>query len=125
MKKLELEFPIKSSIKILYNCLSTPSGLSEWFCDDVNLEQNAKHWNFSWDGSDQVAELIQMVEDQSIRFRWLDEDDDTYFEFKIDVDDLTGNMLLVITDFTEEDEVDTTKALWDSQVRDLLQTLGS
>ena len=39
MEKYELEFQIRSSVNILFNCLSTPSGLSEWFADDVNVQK--------------------------------------------------------------------------------------
>ena len=37
-RQYTLEFPIKSSIKVLYKRLSTPSGLSEWFANDVNIK---------------------------------------------------------------------------------------
>ena len=35
----QLEYPLNSSIKILYERLSTISGLSEWFADDVTLAE--------------------------------------------------------------------------------------
>ena len=38
--KLELEYIINTSPTILFNCLSTPSGLSEWFADDVNIKND-------------------------------------------------------------------------------------
>ena len=34
--KFELEFPIHASPKMLYQYFATPSGLSEWFADNVN-----------------------------------------------------------------------------------------
>ena len=38
LTKYTLEFPINSSVNILYKRLSTPSGLSEWFANDVLIE---------------------------------------------------------------------------------------
>jgi uncharacterized protein YndB with AHSA1/START domain len=124
MIKYELEFQIRSSVKILYNCLSTPSGLSEWFADDVNC--NRTLYTFFWEGSEQNAELISTNNNQSVKFRWEDHPDDTYFEFKIEIDELTNDVVLRVTDFADEnEEVEEGKNLWSSQVHALMKHLGS
>ena len=123
MKKYELEFPIRSSVNILFNCLSTPSGLSEWFADDVN--SRGKIFSFFWDGSEEKAELISSKNNQFVKFKWLDNDDNSFFEIRIVVDELTKDASLIITDFSDEDEVDESKMLWESQIADLKQVLGS
>ena len=129
MVKYEIEFPIKSSVSILYQCLSSPSGLSEWFCDDVDIELNGKIFVFKWVDSFQKARLLEDFEENHVRFKWVgdefDENDGTYFEFKIQIDDITGDVALVITDFCEEDEKDEYILLWESQVKDLTQALGA
>ena len=56
MVRYELEFHIRSSVSILFNCLSTPGGLSEWFADDVNCNRDV--YTFIWNDSEQEAELI-------------------------------------------------------------------
>jgi len=123
-KKIDLEFPVKVSPKVLYYRLSTPSGLSEWFADDVNLKDNV--FTFFWEGNEQQAELIHKKDNKSIRFRWLDsEDEEIYFEFRISQDDLTGDVSLMITDFPEEDEVEDITELWEKQVDGLKRNLGS
>ena len=123
-KKIELEFPINVSPKVLYYRLSTPSGLSEWFADDVNLKDSV--FTFIWDGNEQQAELLSKKDNRSIRFRWLDSDDEeSYFEFRISQDDLTGDVSLMITDHVEEDEVEDTTDLWEKQVAELKHNLGS
>ena len=122
--KFELEFPINVSPKVLYYRLSTPSGLSEWFADDVNLKDSV--FTFLWDGNEQQAELLFKKDNKSIRFHWTDsEDEESYFEFKISQDDLTGDVSLLITDFAEEDEVEDTSELWEKQVDGLKRNLGS
>lgn len=61
-----------------------------------------------------------------MRFRWEhDEDSKYYFELKIQEDELTGDVSLIVTDFAEEDELDEAKDLWASQLEDLKHIIGS
>ncbi len=119
--KIELEYMLNTSPKVLYNRLSTPSGLSEWFADDVNLK--GKTYTFIWDGSEQKAELVQKKDLKYVRFRWMEEDDG-FFEFRIRQDELTGDVALLITDFADEDEKDDAIDLWDTQISELKQAIG-
>ncbi|WP_297763405.1 START-like domain-containing protein [uncultured Muriicola sp.] len=121
--KFELEFVIQSSPQLLYQYLSTPSGLSEWFADNVN--SRGELFNFIWDGSEEEAKLLKRKSDEFIRFAWEDSEDGIYFEMKIIVDEITSDVSLFITDFADEDEVDEAKMLWDNQVSSLKQVLGS
>ena len=120
--KFELEYSINSSPKILFTRLSTPGGLSEWFADDINIQGNI--YTFIWEGTEQQAELLNKKDNQLVRFKWLDEDEDSYFEFKIRKDELTGEVALVITDFSEDDEKEDTIELWDTQIAELKHALG-
>ena len=120
----QIEFPIRSSLRILYNQISTPSGLSEWFADNVNL--NGKNYTFFWDGDEQEAELLSKKNNQSIKFRWTDEPKDTFFELKIVIDDITQDISLIITDFAEDEEdEEEAKLLWNKQIEKLRQSIGS
>lgn len=121
--KYELEFPIQASPNMLYQYITSASSLSEWFADDVN--SRGKVFSFFWDGSEEQAELISTKNNQFVKFKWLEEDDDYYFEIRIAVDELTKDVSLLITDFSEEDEVEESKMLWESQIADLKQVLGS
>lgn len=120
--KFELEYSINSSPKILYTRLSTPGGLSEWFADDINIQGNI--YTFIWDGAEQEAELTIKKENLLVRFKWVDDEDDAYFEFKIHKDELTGEVALIITDFAEDDEKDDIIDLWDTQIAELKRALG-
>ena len=123
-KQYEIEFVVKASPKLLYNFLSSPSGLSEWFADDVN--SRGENYVFFWEGSEEEAELISKKVNQHIRFKWTaSEGDESFFEFRIDIDDLTEDVSLIITDYAEEDEIEEAKQLWESQIHSLLQHLGS
>lgn len=123
-KKFQMEFSVRSSVKILYSTISTPSGLSEWFANDVNIR--GKVYTFFWDDSEQQAELITKKNNQYVKFRWLDEPADTFFELRIVVDDLTNDVSLIVSDFAEdEEEEEESKLLWDSQIHSMMQSIGS
>jgi uncharacterized protein YndB with AHSA1/START domain len=120
--KIQLEYVINCSPKVLYNRLSTASGLSEWFADDVRIK--GKQFTFIWEGSSQSAEMTLHKENKLVRFVWLEEDEG-YFEFKINLDELTNDVSLIIIDFTDEDEQEETEELWNSQIAELKHILGS
>ena len=122
--KYELEFPIQASEKLLFQYLSSPSGLSEWFADNVN--SRGEIFIFIWDGAEESAKLLTRKNNHKIKFKWLeDEDPETYFEFKIQFDEITKDVSLIVTDFTDEDEIEESKMLWANQIADLKKILGS
>ena len=121
--KYELEFPIQASPNMLYQYISSASSLTEWFADDVN--SRGKIFSFFWDKNKKKAELISSKNNQFVKFKWLDNEDNSFFEIRIVVDELTKDSSLIITDFSDEDEVDESKMLWESQIADLKQVLGS
>ncbi|MGE0560494.1 MAG: START-like domain-containing protein [Flavobacteriales bacterium] len=120
--KYQLEFVVKSSPSLLFSYISTPSGLGQWFADNVN--SRGELFTFMWDGSEEQAKLLSKKTNQSIKFQWLSEDDDCYFELRIQIDDLTQDVALIITDFAYEDELDEAKLLWETQVSDLHAIIG-
>ena len=122
-EKYQLEYIINSSPKVLYSRLATAGGLSEWFADDVDIRGNI--FTFIWEGNGQKAEMINKKDGKHVRFHWLDDEDDkTYFEFKINIDDLTNDVALVVTDFAEPDEIEDSTELWNSQIQGLKHILG-
>ena len=121
--KYELEYTLNTSPAILYNRLSTPEGLSEWFADDVNLKKG--RYTFIWEGTEQEASVLQKKANKYIRFRWEeDEEEDAFFEFRIHTDELTGDVALLITDFAEESEKEDAVDLWDTQISELKHAIG-
>jgi uncharacterized protein YndB with AHSA1/START domain len=124
-QKFTLEFELKSSPKILFNYLSNASALEEWFADKVVVRDG--DYIFYWDGSEQRAHIVSKKEQQSIKYKWVADvpGDDSYFQFEIVQDELTGDIALVITDFAVEDEKDEAMRLWESQVHELKHHIGS
>lgn len=124
--KFVCEYPVNSSKGILFNTVSTPSGLAEWFCDDVNIKKELH--TFIWEGSEEQAILVSKKRDEFVKFKWAQDEEEghnTFFEFRIKIDSLTGDTALVITDFAEEDEVEESQELWNAQVEKLKRVLGA
>ena len=124
--KYELEFPIHSSPQLLYQYIITPSGLSEWFSDNVN--SRGEYYTFIWDDSEENAKLVSKKTGEKVKFKWLDEngkDTEYYFELKIQVDEITNDVSLIVVDFSEEDELAENQLLWESLVSDLKHVIGS
>ena len=121
--KFEIEFVIQSSPQMLYQYISTPSGLSEWFADNVN--SRGELFTFIWDGAEEGAKLLKKKSGEFVKYAWEDNDDDVYFEMRIIVDEITKDVSLFILDFAEEDEMDEAKMFWENQISDLKHVLGS
>jgi uncharacterized protein YndB with AHSA1/START domain len=123
MKEIRKEYLFKTTPSLLFNRISSASGLSEWFADNVNFE--GKLVTFTWGKVVQKAKITGMVSNKSIRFLWLDTNPATEFEFSINEDELTGDIALIVTDMVEEDEEKDTLNLWDSQIARLKRVIGS
>lgn len=111
---------------MLYQYLTTPSGLSEWFANDVNFR--GEKYTFIWDNSEEEAKVLSKKNNVFMRLQWLDDEDedaDYYFEYRIEIDDLTNDVSLMVTDFAEEDELQESKLLWETQISNLLHAIGS
>ena len=120
---LKLEFFINVSPIILFPRLSTAGGLVEWFAEDITVKDDI--FTFIWNGIAYPARLLHQKKNQYVRFKWLDDSDDqNYFEFKIIEDDLTGDIALIVTDFTEDEEKLDISNLWEKQVDNLRKSLG-
>jgi uncharacterized protein YndB with AHSA1/START domain len=118
-----LEFPVRCSPSILYEFLSTPAGLQEWFADKVDERDNI--FSFSWNGSTDKAEMLESEEDKFIRFHWLHAPTEEYFEFSIEKSEVTNQTILVIKDFAEKKDMKDQSQLWDYQVKELFHRLGN
>ena len=122
--KVELEYILRTSDTILYNCMSTPSGLEEWFAPEVHIRGDI--FTFLWEGEERKAKLVAKKKEQMVRYQWQDEtDNDTnFFELNIKIDEMTGELALLITDFAEEGEEDDQKMLWDEAIEELKRHIG-
>jgi hypothetical protein len=122
--KFELEYNLNCSPKVLFSRLSTPEGLGEWFADEVNVDGDI--FTFFWNNSESKARLSALKENKMVRFEWIgmENEESNFFEFRINLEELTNELALMITDFAEAEEKEDSIYLWDSQINDLKRALG-
>jgi hypothetical protein len=122
--KFELEYNLNCSPKVLFSRLSTPEGLGEWFADQVNVDGDL--FTFFWNSSESKARLSALKDNKMVRFEWIgmENEESNFFEFRINMEELTNELALIITDFAEAEEKEDSIYLWDSQINDLKRALG-
>jgi len=122
--KFKIEYPLSNaSPGILWNSIGTVHGLSEWFADEVNADEN--QYIFKWDGFEQKANLLHAKPNSYIRFQW-EEDNGTevYFEMKIVTSELSNDLMLYVTDYAEKSEIEDAILLWNKQIDNLKRATG-
>ena len=122
-EKYQLEFEFRSSKAILFSYLSDSSGMAGWFADEVRSSDH--NYTFVWENTEVHAKLVAVKENQLVRFQWTDENDGTYFQFEIKEDDITSDIALLVTDWANPGEKEANARLWESQVQNLRQLIGS
>ncbi len=118
-----LEFPLRCSPGILYEFLSTPAGLQEWFADHVDERDGV--FSFTWNGTVDKADVLEKEDVKFIRFHWQHAPAEEYFEFAIEKSEVTNQTILVVKDFADKKEIKDQSQLWDYQVKELFHRLGA
>ncbi len=124
--KFVSEFEINSSPALLFPYISTPGGLSEWFADDVVITSNKK-WKFVIDGEEMVGKLASKKDDEYVKIVYDGDDEDPeYTKIAFEVNEMTGKVYLVVTDYTsfyddQQEHYDT----WENLVDSLCDIVGA
>ncbi len=119
-KEFTVEQTFRASPAILFKFLTTPSGLVQWFADHV--DKTGDEYSFFWNGVEEKAEITMFQENELLKVQWMEEDE--YILYRIDKSEVTGETILFITDFAEEDEMEDQIQLWESQLEDLAKCMG-
>lgn len=123
-ERVVMEFEVRSAPNVLFDLISTPSGFSEWYCDDVNVRDD--QYTFIWNGEEEATTMIGRRLGEVIRFHRNDDPDEaSFFEFRIRIDAMTNEVALIVTDHAWPNEIEETRNLWASQVASLLRVLGA
>ncbi len=121
---MELEYSFRCSKPFLYKYISNPSGLAEWYTDDVQYRNN--QYRFVWDEEEHIATLSESRINQVVRFTWVDENQTGEFlEFRLLEEDLTRETILKITDFCEDGDLKEAEMLWDISIQRLRDIIGA
>ena len=125
-EKFELEYLLKTSLRVLDNMIGSPSGLSEWFADNVTVRDDM--YSFEWDGAIEKARLLTRKMNSKMKFKWVEDEeneDDYYFEMNVDIDPMTGIASLKMVDYAYPEDIESAKMLWEQQINDLKRIIGA
>lgn len=127
--KISIERPLRSrSESIIWELISTPSGLSRWIAEQVTQEGNSLV--FTWGKPGQVyetrwARILDVEKNAAIRFLWEDEDDpEAYTEIAMVKLDVTDEIALCITDFSDPDDIESMTYMWNHDLDRLQNKMG-
>ncbi len=122
MQKVKIDYIFRTSPSMLFKRLSTPSGLSEWFAEDVSVSNDV--YTFKWKNYSQAAKFSADRKKFCIKFDWLDEDKE-FLIFEIEQSKMSQDVTLYITDFVEDDEtIDDAREFWDNLIQRFKHKIG-
>ncbi|MFZ5999124.1 MAG: START-like domain-containing protein [Bacteroidota bacterium] len=127
-KLFTADFEVHASVKMLYPYIQTASGLSEWFADDVTISPE-KVFKFVWDHETRKAIMSGYRTNHFCKFEFLPESEDdkkdpSYFELRIEINELTQTTFLKVFDYSDFDDMDELNDLWESLVEKLKKVVG-
>jgi uncharacterized protein YndB with AHSA1/START domain len=128
-KLFTADYEIHASIKMLYPYIQTASGLAEWFADDVTINNEDKSFTFFWDNEEHKAMQVAHRTNHFVRFEFVpeskeDKHDPSYFELRLEFNDLTQSVYLKISDYSDFDDLRELNDLWDGLIEALRKTVG-
>ncbi|UXX78020.1 START-like domain-containing protein [Reichenbachiella carrageenanivorans] len=118
------EYEIRASKKMLYPYLSTASGLAQWFADDVNIDED-KTFTIIWDGEENKAKMVSHRTNSQVKFEFVSDDEEpSYVEFKVDMNEMTQSVFIRVTDYSDMDDENELQDLWESLMTNLREIVG-
>ncbi len=126
--RFTVEYLINASPKILYPYFASASGLSQWFCQDVKIDEDHR-LNFIWDNQPHYAEMSSHRTNRSVRYVFLDNNkrhtpDANYLDFSLEESQLTQEVYLRVLDYSEETDEIELQEMWDSLIQNLRELVG-
>lgn len=126
--KFVADYQINTSKKMLFPYLSTASGLSEWFADDVSINED-KNFIFRYDGEDHLAKIASIRANAHIKFEFvdpqnLDDRDHPYIEFKVEENELTQTLFLKVIDYSDAYDGGELESIWEGLIGSLKEIIG-
>jgi uncharacterized protein YndB with AHSA1/START domain len=119
---VKMEYIFRASPTILFNFLTTPACLVRWFCDEA--DEQGEFFYFGWSGSVQAASVVDYIEDERLRLKWQDAEEEEYFEYYIFRSPITDETIMEITDFCDMDEEKDIRQIWDTSMKKLKAEMG-
>ncbi len=128
--KITIEYPLATkSATIAWPLISEAVGLQKWmadYVDDGPDDTLVFKWGEAWTQQDvRESKLLRIVKNHYVRLRWLDDNEENeYWELRLEKSELTGDVTLVITDYADEDDVENICQVWDDCMERLHNASG-
>lgn len=118
----EEEFPFKASPKLLYNFISSPGGLQQWFAQNVVIDRD-QNYVLTWDERPHVATVTKKI-NKSTRFEFHGDEEGNVLEFTLLQAELDGSTFLKVTDTSDNDDEEDLQELWEELIFKLKELVG-
>lgn len=122
------DFEIHASVKMLYPYIESASGLSEWFADNVTINNIDKTLSFHWDNEEHRAREVARRTNHFVKFEFLGDDgeksDLAYVELRLEFNEMTQSVYLKVTDYSEFDDAQEMQELWEGLIENLRNVVG-
>jgi uncharacterized protein YndB with AHSA1/START domain len=130
-KLFTADYEIHASVKMLYPYIQTAGGLSEWFADDVKINNIKKTFTFLWDNEEHVARLATHRTNHFVKFEYLPENEEeekekdlSYFELRLESNEMTQSVYLKVIEYSDFDDMAELQDVWDGLIENLRKTVG-
>jgi uncharacterized protein YndB with AHSA1/START domain len=121
------ECEINASPKTLFPYIFVPSLLKKWFADDILIEnEESDIVTFVWDGISYPAKIAAKKDAQYVKYEFLDDDEEeiSWLQFRIEVNQLTNSTYLIIEDFSEIDNEKDFEEMYNNNFAVLKELVG-
>lgn len=129
MEKLTVEYELATRTpSIIWSMISTDAGLQKWMADEVHENGGVMTftWGDTWRQHDiRTAKIVEREKNSRIKMKWdYIDDDNAYLEIRIEKSEITGLLHLVITDYSEPDDMEDLRNLWNDNLVKLHNASG-
>ncbi|MDN3670901.1 START-like domain-containing protein [Echinicola jeungdonensis] len=126
--KFVADYQMNTSRSVVFPYLSTASGLSEWFADDVTIDDD-KVFDFIYEGVDHYAKIVALRSNHSVKFEFFDpkhpeESDRSYVEFRIEENELTQTLFIKVIEYSDTFDDDAQETIWEGLINNLKEIIG-
>jgi uncharacterized protein YndB with AHSA1/START domain len=121
------EYELKASVKLIFNYLTVPSSLEDWFADKVKFIDNQTldmYWDEVWHKT-HIQNKRCTNNTCHVKYIFVDQGTDpNTLEFKVEHNEVTRTAFLRVFDYSEMEDEDA-QMLWNSLIEQLKQRISA
>jgi uncharacterized protein YndB with AHSA1/START domain len=124
-RKFETEYELNASRRMLYPYFNTASGLTQWFADNVTIDEDHV-FHFYWDEEEYKAKMVAQRLNNFVKFEFLPDGspEPSYIEFNLQENELTQSTFIQIIEYSDIEDQDEQMEIWTNLLSNLKLTVG-